>query len=224
MRARHLTLSLVGSLCACMAGTAVSQAVSGTPSTASKSDVSFIKHAVGDGVAEVRLGKLALDKSSNDGVRKLAQLIVNDHTKANDDLRTLAHGKQVMLPTPASDDEANVAPFKDKDGAKFDQAWADTVVKDHQKAIAMFTTEKRQAQDPDVRNFTDKRLPVLGKHLQMARALQDALTLPDARDGAMGRHSAIGDSAFNHVSTPANAASAPTMSPQPARATSMGSH
>lgn len=224
MRARPLALFLAGSLCACMAGTAASQAVSGTPSTASKADVSFIKHAVTDGIAGVRLGQLALDKSSNDKVKRLAQRIIDDHTKANDELRTLAHGKQVMLPTPSSDAEADAAPFKDKDGVKFDRAWADAVVKDHQQAIAMFTTEKRQAQDPDVRNFADKTLPVLNEHLDMARALQDALTLPDARDGAMGRHAAIGDSAFDHVSTPANAASAPTMTTEPAQATSIGSH
>lgn len=224
MHARHLTHLLVGSLCACMASAASAQAVSGTPSTVSKGDVSFMKHAASDGAKQVQLSQLALEKSTNDQVKKLAQRMVDNDTKANDDLRTLAHGKRVTLPTPSTDADADLAAFRQKDGVKFDQAWVDAVVKKQQKSVALFTAEKEQAQDPDVRNFADKALPVLGEQLERAHALQDALALPSARDSAMDSHAAMGNSAFDRVSTPANAASAPSAATPPAPATSSGIH
>lgn len=224
MHARHLARFLVGGLTVCLACPALAQSVSGTPPTASSGDIEFMKHAASDGVAEVKLGQLALDKSSSPQVKKLAQRIVDDHTKANDELRTLARGKKETLPSPPDDDATAAAAFKDKDGVKFDQAWADMMVKNHQKAVELFTTEKRQAQDPDIRNFADKTLPVLNTHLEMARALQDSLALPEARDSAMGSHTPMGDTAFDHVSTPATAGSAETPQDNPAPATSMGMH
>lgn len=224
MHTHHLARFLVSGLSACLVCTALAQSVSGTPSTTSDDDVSFIKHAALDGNAEVKLGQLALDKSSNADVKKLAQRIVDDHTRANDDLRTLAQGKQITLPSPPDDADAAISPLKDKDGTTFDQAWADRMVKDHQKAIAMFATEKRQAQDPDVRNFTEETLPVLDAHLEAARALQDSLALPEARDSAMGGHVPMGNSTFDHVSTPTPAASISTNATNPASAAGTGIH
>lgn len=224
MKVCRLSLFLLGVFCLCVATSAGAQAVSGTPSTASAADVSFIKQAALDGVGQVTLGQLALKRSSDERVTKLAHLIIDDYSKAMDELRTLAHGKQVMLPTPPSDASEKPASVKGKDALTFDQTWVDAVVKDHQKAVAMFTTEKRQAQDPDARNFADRILPMLDNHLDRARALQDALALPAARDDAMSSHSAIGDSAFDHASSPATSATAPTMITSPAPATSMGKH
>jgi putative membrane protein len=222
MHARRLARILAGVLFACLTCSAFAQTVSGTPSTASKDDINFMKHTANDGVAEVKLGQLAMDKSSNAGVKNLAQRIVEDHSKANDELRTLAHGKQIMLPPPA-DAGPGIDGLKDKDGAKFDRAWTDMIVKSHLKAVALFTNEKRQAQDPDVRNFTNETLPLLNSHLAMARKLQHELALPDARDSAMGRHTPMGGSTFNHVASPAAAASAAPVAPAPAAA-SMGHH
>ncbi|MDQ6646578.1 MAG: DUF4142 domain-containing protein, partial [Pseudomonadota bacterium] len=104
MHARHYARILVGGLAACLTCAVVAQAVSGTPSVASKADIKFVKNAAADGVAEVKLAQLALEKSANADVKTLAQRIVGDHSQANDKLRTLAQGKQIMLaPPPASD-------------------------------------------------------------------------------------------------------------------------
>ena len=224
MHSRQLVRLLVGSLCASVAFSATAQAVSGTPSTVSKGDVSFMKHAANEFASQARLSQLALDKSTNDRVKDLAKRLVDSDTQANTDLGTLAHGKQVSLPTPSTDADGDFAAIKQKNGVKFDQAWADAVMKQRQQAVATFTAEKEQAQDPDVRNFADKALPVLGEQLQLAQAVQDALALSSARNGAMQAHAPMGNSAFDRVSTPAGAASAPSNAEAPAPATSMGTH
>lgn len=224
MPARPLARLLIATLCACMTFAAAAQTVSGTPSTVSKGDVSFIKRAAGEGAKQVQLGQLALENSGNKQVKQLAQRIVDHYSKADEDLSTLAHGKQVSLPTPSTETDAELAELRQKDGIKFDQAWAKLLVKKQQNAVAVFTAEKEQAQDPDVRNFADKALPMLREQLELAGSLQDELALGRARDSAMDGGAAPGDSTFDHVATPATAASAPSPESAPARAASMGAH
>ena len=221
MQASHLTRLVIGGLTLGLAWTAAAQSVSGTPSTASKGDIAFITRATADGTTEVKLGQLAVEKSSTDDVKKLAQHIVADHTAANDALRTLAQGKKVTLPAPPSEPDPAVTALKKLDGLKFDQAWADAMVKNHQKAVALFSSESRQAQDPDVKSFADKTLPTLNEHLDQARKVQETLSLAKARDSAIDSHTPMGDSAFDHVASPASATT-PAMPAEPAGASSVG--
>jgi putative membrane protein len=98
-------------------------------------------------------------------------------------------------------------------GKKFDQAWVAAMVKGHQKAVELFTTESCQMKDADTRMFVDATLPVLHTHLDMAQQVQQQLALPDTRDKAMGSMNSL-DSAFSPTS-PAAATTSPTM-PVPA--------
>src|SRR4051812_33416448 len=68
----------------------------------SMSDKKFIKDAADGGLAEVELGQLAASKGSSDEVKKFGQRMVDDHGKANDQLKQLASSKQVNLPTEPS--------------------------------------------------------------------------------------------------------------------------
>lgn len=219
---RYLARLLLGSLCAgaCVAA----QTVIATPSMASEDDAAFIRRAARDGVCEIRLGQLALDRSSNDKLRQLARHMVDDRSHINADLRALAHGKQIVIRTLTEDGSGTqVDRFKDMVGAEFDQTWIDTMVKHHQRTVARFSTETRQAQDRDVRNFAEQTLPALDRHLQMAHALQDALVHSDARNGLLDARKPMGSSrAFDHVSSPATASSADATPAAPA--TSIGIH
>ena len=58
-------------------------------------DQTFIKEAADGGLAEVELGQLAVEKSSNEEVKGFAQRMVEDHGKANENLKQLAARKGV---------------------------------------------------------------------------------------------------------------------------------
>src|SRR4051794_1626641 len=62
-------------------------------------DETFVTKAAKGGLAEVQLGKLAAEKASSDEVKKFGQRMVDDHGKANDELKTLAQSKSITLPT-----------------------------------------------------------------------------------------------------------------------------
>lgn len=221
------TLPLVrivaGTLLLGFIGTVLAQSGNNMPSVANTADSAFIKQAAADGMAEVQMGQLAMKKSSDAEVKQLAQHIFDDHTKTNDTLRTLAQSKQVPLPaTPSANAQKQAADMKKLDGKKFDQAWTEVMVKDHQKTVDVFTTESKQAQDADTRKFAADTLPALNTHLKMAQDVQKHLALSQTRDKSMSGMSAMDDGAFAHASRAVPAP--PATAPAPTPAHSNGSH
>lgn len=136
-------------------------------------DQAFLTRAAADGSAEVALGQLALQKNSATPTRQLAQHIVDDHTKANEQLVALARQKQITVaPEPDAAHKQKMDKLQKLDGDAFDRAYAQAMIKDHQDAIKLFTKASTSAKDADVKQFAAQTLPVLKNHLQMARDLR----------------------------------------------------
>lgn len=182
---RHWHRAFGSALLLSLACTAMAKAddSSGTKSSTNAADSAFLQHAAVDGLGEVQMGRIALDKSSDAQIRQLAQRIVEDGTRTNDQLNALTRNKQVTVPPTASSDTLKeTGKLQTKNGSAFDQAWSKAVVKDHQAAVKLFTQESTQTKDPDLRQFTQATLPTLHAHLKSA---QELAAVPDARDKAM---------------------------------------
>ena len=63
-----------------------------------KSDETFVMKALQGGMAEVELGNLAVQKASNDKVKQFGQQMVDDHTKAGNELKSIASNKGLTAP------------------------------------------------------------------------------------------------------------------------------
>jgi putative membrane protein len=134
------------------------------------SDEEFLKEAASDGMLEVKLGQLADAKAANAEVRKFGRRMVTDHTKANQDLMTVAKKIGVAIPKEMNArHQALVQKLQDLKGADFDRAYMGEMVKDHQHAVKVFTEQAKAAQNEEVRAFAGRTLPHLQEHLQMAR-------------------------------------------------------
>jgi putative membrane protein len=128
----------------------------------------MIKAAMG-GMLEVQLGELAVQNASNPDVKKFGQRMADDHSKAGDELKSLAETKNVMLPAELGPKEkAMLDRFAKLSGADFDREYMEDMVKDHDKDVAMFENEARGAKDPDVKAWVEKTLPTLKEHQKMA--------------------------------------------------------
>lgn len=135
-------------------------------------DKHFVRKAAEGGIAEVELGKLATQKASSDEVKKFGQRMVDDHTKANDQLKQLAQQKGIALPTqPDAKDKATMQRLEKLSGEQFDKAYMNDMVKDHTKDVAEFQKESTSAKDPDVKNFAAQTLPTLQDHLKEAKSI-----------------------------------------------------
>lgn len=140
------------------------------------SDAAFMKDAAHAGHMEVEGSRLALSKSTSSQVKAFAQMMVDDHGKAAQELGKLAAAKGVKLPDePALTQKARLKLLGTHDGPKFDAKFAETVgVNAHEDAVKLFSKASAEAKDPDVKAFAAKTLPTLQHHLQMARDLQGA--------------------------------------------------
>ena len=139
-------------------------------------DEAFVTKAAKGGIAEVELGKLATQKASADNVKQFGQRMVDDHSKANDELKGIVENKGITLPdTPQGVQKTELDSLKSKKGAAFDKAYAAANVKGHQDAVRLFTTASKSAKDPEIKAFAEKTLPTLKHHLEMAESIQKSV-------------------------------------------------
>ena len=136
------------------------------------SDTKFLKDAAQGGMAEVELGRLAAQKASSADVKAFGQRMVDDHSKANDQLKSLASQKGVTLPTGMkADAKAMEAKLSKLSGADFDKMYMHHMHVDHTQDVAEFKKEASKGGDSDVRAFAKTTLPTLEEHLKMAKSL-----------------------------------------------------
>ena len=156
------------------------------------SDRHFMDKAAQGGMAEVELGQLAQQNGKSQEVKDFGKRMVDDHSKANDQLKQLAAQKGVSLPTTL---DANDRATKDKlskmQGAAFDKAYMRDMVTDHKKDVAEFQKASTSAKDPDLKSWAGQTLPTLQSHLQEAEKIAPTVT----SGNAMGKNSSSGMSA-----------------------------
>lgn len=136
------------------------------------SDAEFVRKASAAGLAEVNAAQIALKQAKSDEVKKFARQMIEDHTKANAQLNSLADSKRYM-PAATMDNEHQKMARKmaDLTGRAFDREYIQTQLKDHEKAVALFEHESKDGKDADLKEFASKTLPTLKKHLEMVRML-----------------------------------------------------
>lgn len=134
----------------------------------SSSDKKFVKEAAEGGMEEVQLGQLAAQKASDPDVKNFGQKMVDDHSKANDQLKQVASQKGITVPSalPASK-QKEVDHLSKLSGAAFDKKYVSMMVKDHKEDVAEFKKESTKAKDSDVKSFASSTLPTLQDHLKM---------------------------------------------------------
>jgi putative membrane protein len=139
------------------------------PSTSRPADQSFVTKAAKGGMAEVELGKLAVEKATDAEVKQFGQRMIDDHTKAGDELKALAEKKNITLPTaPDAKDEAVQSRLGKLSGEAFDRAYMQAMVSDHRADVKEFQAEAKSGKDPDVKEWAAKTLPTLEAHLKQA--------------------------------------------------------
>ncbi len=135
----------------------------------------FVRDAKEAGTAEVILGKLALEKSKNETVRKFASTMIEDHQKGVDTLNEVASKQSIVVP-PAAADSGPVTTLSKQEGSAFDRAYVEQMVKDHKKAVSLFENASLESgMNPAVRDYATTTLPTLRDHLQHATELEKSL-------------------------------------------------
>ncbi|AZS82622.1 DUF4142 domain-containing protein [Achromobacter spanius] len=139
-------------------------------------DRDFIEDAAQSGHMEIEGSKMALEKSQNAEVKKFAQQMIDDHTKAGQRLASLAKSKGVEAPTePSLMQKAKLKTLGLRDEG-FDEAYAEGVgVSAHEDAVKLFEQASNEVKDPELKQFATETLPKLRQHLEMAKTLEQSV-------------------------------------------------
>jgi putative membrane protein len=130
----------------------------------SAADKKFVENAAKGGMMEVSMGKAASERAANSDVKQFGERMVRDHTKANNELKSIASKKGITLP---KEEPAH--------NFKTDRAYMDMMVKDHEKDLAEFQKQAKNGSDPDLKKFADDTSKIVSEHLSMARRISKNL-------------------------------------------------
>jgi putative membrane protein len=148
-------------------------------SCSSPDSTKFSSAAAQGGLSEVELGRLAVQRGSNPAVKSFGQRMIEDHSRANDELKAIATKKNIDLPKDLNSDQKSMMDKLSKlSGAEFDKEYMSDMVKDHEADAKEFENQANKGTDADIKAFAAKTLPMIQRHLQMAR---DALNQVSAK-------------------------------------------
>jgi putative membrane protein len=135
------------------------------------SGASFVTEAYSKGLAELALAELALQKSTSINVRTFAQHMIEDHSKMNKELQSIAERKNIHLDEdPKLTNRAQSFLLKQKEGQSFDEAYAEHQIKAHKQTLDLFHRAMK-CKDINIRYFATISLNKLNSHLRMAEKL-----------------------------------------------------
>ena len=155
---------VIGAMSLAGAARAADTTPTGSGSSLSEKDKTFMKKAAKGGMMEVTMGKMAEQNAQSDDVKSFGKRMVTDHSKANDELKSIASKKGFELPN------------KEHTGKwTSDKAYIDMMVKDHEKDLAEFKEEANSGSDPDVKKFADDTAKIVQEHLDAAKEIQGKL-------------------------------------------------
>ena len=151
-------------------------------------DRKFIEQAAGSGMFEVQVSQLATSRAKSPDVKSFASMLVDHHTKANDELTQLANAKGVELPAaPPRAMRNEVEGLAKKNGGDFDMDFIKNVgIKAHEKDIKAFEKASKDVKDPELKAWVTKTLPTLKEHLASAQKLEKGGGMDAAAMGNTG--------------------------------------
>ena len=157
-------------------GTASTSGMKAGSASVPAADKNFVQKAAVGGLVEVEMGKLAQQKGSSDQVKQFGSRMVEDHSKANDELKQVASAKGMTVPTDVdAKHKAKMDKMQKLSGSQFDRAYMDDMVADHKEDVADFKKQAHSGKDSDLKAFAAKTLPTLEDHLKMAQSTDAAV-------------------------------------------------
>ena len=133
-------------------------------------EVEFVKKAGAGNAAEIKLAQLALHNGESQEVKDFANMMVKDHTAANDDLAAVAKNHNIEFPPKeTAEQKATYERLSKLKGAAFDKAYMADAVVDHTKDVAEYKEAQGMAKDEKLVAYVNKVEPIVAGHLQHAK-------------------------------------------------------
>jgi putative membrane protein len=144
-------------------------------------------------MAEIELGRMAQNQAASAEVKQFAQMVVNDHSKALDELKPIASRQGTPTVAQMSDDKRELRDRLSKlQGAEFDREYMRAMIDAHEDVVDHLQTRANEdrfgenkgqttpertddAVEMQINQWAAKVLPTTRHHLEEARRINDRL-------------------------------------------------
>jgi putative membrane protein len=131
-------------------------------------DITFVKKASESGHKEVNSAREALAQLKEPELKRIAEMLVNDHSGANARLSKIAEAKH--WPVPAQPVQG--PPPSGTASTDFDAKWTAEMIAGHERSVALYRAQAQAGEDSDLRKYARDTLPTIERHLAELRRLQ----------------------------------------------------
>lgn len=139
-------------------------------------DEEFVKNAASSGLLELELAELAGQNATNPRVKEFAAMLLKDHRKSSEELKSIAREKNINVPANLDEKHLNkVEELKLETGAEFDKAYLKELVECHESDVDLYQKQAENGKVPELKSFASKNLPVLLVHRDSVKAIQKDL-------------------------------------------------
>jgi len=135
-------------------------------------DKLFAAAAAEAGMVELALSQVGAERATSEELKKFSKQMIEDHTRLNQELGSLASQKAITLPRAVeARGQFCVQSLDGVSGKHFDRCYAKAQLMAHMEAVGTFEAEADRGHDADLKAFAAKALPTLKKHLAMIKPI-----------------------------------------------------
>jgi putative membrane protein len=159
-----------------------SSAVSSFPSTAEEIEPAaavdaqtFVNQAAASNLFEIQSSQLALSNSTSDAIKGFAQHMIDDHSKAGEEMTSVATREGLIVPAELDQPNADkLAQLQGVTGEQFDLLYVQLQTGAHAEAVALFSGYAESGDNEVLKDFASKTLPTLQEHYEEVLTLQQS--------------------------------------------------
>ena len=133
----------------------------------------FVKEAANSDILEIAAAQTAQQKGNADE-KKFAEQMITDHTKSSKELKAMVTGGDVKAEIPTTLDAASQKKLDKLHNAEpkdFAGEYDPMQVSAHKDAVSLFERYSKSGDNPKLKDWAGKTLPVIQHHLEMAQLL-----------------------------------------------------
>jgi putative membrane protein len=146
------------------------------------SEKNFFEDVTKSNMAEIELGRLAAQKGQNPEVKKFGDMLVEDHTKALDELKSLAAPHNLQAPVEIAEKSSDLKERLSKlEGREFDKEYIQAMVDAHEDTVDKLEPRVNERAGENqfenkINQWAAKTLPTVRQHLEKAKQLNETLS------------------------------------------------
>jgi putative membrane protein len=127
----------------------------------------YVTRAAMSDMYEIEAGRLAVKNGESPETRRFGQMMVNDHTKSSEDMKTALAAVSGTAPAPTrldAEHQGMIDRLENAEGDAFDREYMAQQMAAHRKALALHQSYADDGEDQALKAFAQKVLPVIRTH------------------------------------------------------------